>query len=89
MRASSSAFPSSCNPIGNFFPLTELANPQGTLIPQIPAKAAGTVHVWINNLPYAQRLEDGWSKQAPSGMVGLAVREFRSIVESAAGEANP
>lgn len=29
-----------------------------------------------NNLPYANRLENGWSKQAPSGMVGLTVNEI-------------
>ena len=28
-----------------------------------------------NNLPYANRLENGWSKQAPKGMVGLTVAE--------------
>lgn len=31
--------------------------------------------VWISNpLPYMQRLEEGWSKQAPTGMVANAVR---------------
>lgn len=30
--------------------------------------------VWISNpLPYMERLENGWSKQAPSGMVANAV----------------
>jgi len=33
----------------------------------------------VNNLPYAQRLEDGWSSQAPAGMVGLTVQDFRQI----------
>ena len=28
-----------------------------------------------NNLPYANRLENRWSKQAPNGMVGLTVNE--------------
>ena len=28
-----------------------------------------------NNLPYANRLENGWSKQAPKGMVALTVAE--------------
>lgn len=28
-----------------------------------------------NNLPYAQRLEEGWSGQAPQGMVRLSVLE--------------
>jgi len=35
-----------------------------------------------NNLPYAQRLEDGWSKQAPAGMVGLTVPELQAMWNS-------
>lgn len=55
----------------------------------LPTKAAGQVH-WIqNNLPYAQRLEGGWSKQAPNGMVALTVIEFEGIVDKAAQEVNP
>jgi hypothetical protein len=30
-----------------------------------------------NNLPYANRLENGWSKQAPNGMVALTVAEMQ------------
>lgn len=37
-----------------------------------------------NNLPYANRLENGWSKQAPNGMVSLTVNEasqrFKNIL---------
>lgn len=32
-----------------------------------------------NNLPYGSRLEDGYSKQAPGGMVGLTVAELAAI----------
>lgn len=46
----------------------------------LPQKAAGITHVLINNLPYAQALEDGHSGQAPSGMVGLVALEFPQIV---------
>jgi hypothetical protein len=49
--------------------------------------AAGKVHYVMNNLPYAWRLENGYSKQAPAGMVGLTVVEFQGIVSKAAGEA--
>ena len=45
--------------------------------------AAG-VHYLVNNLPYAQELENGHSTQAPAGMVGLAVVEFQSIVDAEA-----
>ncbi len=40
-----------------------------------PAKFGDTIFV-TNNLPYAQRLEDGWSDQAPNGMVSLTVQEI-------------
>lgn len=33
----------------------------------------------VNNLPYAQRLEDGYSSQAPAGMVALTVQDFQEI----------
>jgi len=32
-----------------------------------------------NNLPYALRLENGWSKQAPSGVVAMTVAELSAI----------
>lgn len=36
--------------------------------------------IWIsNNLPYAARIEDGWSKQAPGGVVALTVAEVEGI----------
>ena len=31
-----------------------------------------------NSLPYAMRLEEGWSGQAPQGMVRLSVMEFNA-----------
>lgn len=50
----------------------------------LPKEAAGHVHFLTNNLPYAMRLETGWSKQAPGGMVALSVREFQNVVAAAA-----
>jgi hypothetical protein len=35
-----------------------------------------------NNLPYIQRLERGWSKQAPSGMVAVAMAEVNILKDS-------
>lgn len=49
------------------------------------APAAG-IHYLVNNLPYAKRLEDGWSTQAPAGMVGLTVVEFQTIAREAAAQ---
>lgn len=33
-----------------------------------------------NNLPYAWPLEEGWSQQAPQGMVRTTIAEFNSVV---------
>lgn len=42
------------------------------------------VHYISNNLPYAKRLEDGWSyRQAPQGMVMLTVVEFQTFFRRA------
>lgn len=42
--------------------------------------AAGNIYYITNNLPYAQRLENGWSSQAPAGIVSLTIAEFEGIV---------
>lgn len=47
----------------------------------LPKEAGGLVHLLVNNLPYAQRLEDGWSTQAPQGMVHLTVMEYQAMAE--------
>lgn len=40
---------------------------------------AGDIIYLVNNLPYANKLEQGHSTQAPAGMVALSVQEFRAI----------
>jgi len=57
--------------------------------PEVAAEAFGKVHWLTNNLPYAQRLEDGHSKQAPTGLVGLTVIRWSEIVTKAVREVNP
>lgn len=47
----------------------------------------GDVLYLSNSLPYALRLETGWSKQAPAGMVGLTVTEFQAAIDRAAAAA--
>lgn len=64
----------------------ELEDKSGTAtISAVTASAAGLragdVIFLVNNLPYIQRLEDGYSGQAPAGMVGLTVQEFQRIAE--------
>jgi len=43
---------------------------------------AGDIIYLANNLPYAMRLEEGYSDQAPGGMVALTAQEFKSIVDA-------
>lgn len=50
-------------------------------------KAGDTIFL-INNLPYAQRLEYGWSNQAPEGMVRTTVAEYQPIVDQVVREIN-
>lgn len=43
--------------------------------------------IWVtNSLPYAQRLEYGWSKQAPGGMVRLSVQNYSQAIKKAADQ---
>lgn len=37
-----------------------------------------------NNLPYAERLEYGWSKQAPVGMVRVNIARFQQLINEEA-----
>ena len=53
---------------------------QGRIFAAVPDEASGHVFWLANNAPYAQRLEDGYSRQAPMGMVGLTATAFPQIV---------
>lgn len=55
----------------------------GTIIASIPEHPAGTVAFLVNNSPYGQRLEDGWSTQAPTGLVSLTAMEGPQIAAQA------
>lgn len=64
----------------------ELEDKAGTVvISKVTAKVleleAGDTIYLINNLPYARRLEYGWSAQAPGGMVRITAAEFQPIVK--------
>lgn len=45
-------------------------------------KAGETAYI-VNNVPYAIRLEYGWSDQAPEGVVRITLDRFQRIVEEA------
>lgn len=66
-------------------------DPQGSatltkLSAAIMQSRVGGVTYVANNLPYALRLEYGWSQQAPSGMVRNTLTEFVQHVRKATGE---
>lgn len=48
-------------------------------------KAGDTIYL-TNSMPYAQRLEYGWSKQAPGGMVRLSVQNATQAFAKAAAQ---
>jgi hypothetical protein len=50
--------------------------------------APGKVFYLVNNLPYIQRLEYGWSKQAPVGMVRINVQNFQAAIRKAVQDVN-
>ena len=56
------------------------------IVATIPTEAAGKVYYLANNVPYAERIEEGWSRQAPSGLVVLTAMEFQPIVVESVGE---
>jgi len=65
-----------------------MVDPGGTIalpaiIAAVPEDASGRVYYLANNLPYARRLEDGYSRQAPQGIVGRTAIEFQQIVKEA------
>jgi hypothetical protein len=39
-----------------------------------------------NNLPYAERLEYGWSKQAPTGIVRVNISRFNTLLNEEAAK---
>ena len=41
----------------------------------------GDIFYFINNLPYAEKLEFGSSDQAPQGMVRLTIEEFSRLTD--------
>lgn len=52
------------------------------------ASGPGDTLYLVNGLPYAKRLEyEGWSGQAPRGMVRVTVREFKNVARKVAKDA--
>jgi len=53
----------------------------GKLKSSLAVLDTGQFFYFTNSLPYAERLEYGWSQQAPGGMVRVSVASWQSIVE--------
>jgi hypothetical protein len=62
------------------------AETQGRIIASIPEDAAGKVYYLVNQVPYARRIEDGWSRQAPQGVVGLTAIGWQAKVDAIVAE---
>jgi len=67
--------------------LPTTTDPTGGLISASQGWESGSSFYMTNNLPYAERLEFGWSKQAPTGMVRVTLAEYDQILEFEADKA--
>lgn len=66
------------DPTGN-----KAVNSAATFITNAPGWNTFTL---TNNLPYAERLEYGWSKQAPTGIVRVNVIRFQQLINEEAAK---
>jgi len=57
------------------------------IVGSIPKDAGGKIYFITNSLPYAVRLENGWSTQAPIGMVTLTAIELGQYAAKAGANA--
>jgi hypothetical protein len=58
----------------------------GQMTAEIATSPVGGITYIVNNLPYIERLELGWSTQAPAGMLGVTLAEFQRYVVEAVAE---
>jgi len=55
--------------------------PGGNNLPEIAGLRINGQMVYVtNSLPYSKRLEDGWSKQAPAGMISVTIVELKGAI---------
>lgn len=82
--------------------ITSLESPSNDIFDAVDPTGSGSIEAAVsaasdlklgqtayiaNNLPYAQRLENGWSKQSPpNAMVGLSVLQFQQYINKAVSE---
>lgn len=55
----------------------------GRIAEQVAAQPVGKIMFISNGLPYGRRLEyEGWSQQAPQGMVRLTAMELPNVIDT-------
>ena len=57
---------------------------QAALVSATSKMVAGNTFYMTNNLPYAERIEYGWSQQAPQGVVRVTLGEYKTFIDQAA-----
>lgn len=68
------------NTEGQFASSSQISNNGGVSL-KLQSDNKGKGYTIYNNQPYAQRVEEGWSTQAPSGMMRITVAEYTSITD--------
>ena len=54
----------------------------GDVVAKTNALESGQTFYLTNPLPYARRVEFGWSKQAPQGMLRVSIAEAQKVLDS-------
>lgn len=62
-----------------------LAAINASMATSINKDALGKTIYFTNSMPYAYRLEHGWSKQAPAGMVNVTILAYKANLDKALG----
>jgi hypothetical protein len=88
-RARGNWIPTVNNPAGSVLDVTDKAGTMAlSKIGAVTLTAPGNIYYLVNNLPYINRLEYGWSKQAPIGMVRVNVENFQAALRKAVQDVN-
>lgn len=55
-------------------------------IKKVKTSQAFGVHYVVNNTPYSIKIENGWARQAPNGVLKLTVMNFNNFLRESANE---
>jgi hypothetical protein len=88
-RARGNWIPTVNNPSGSTLTIDDKAGTMALAkIGAVTINAPGSVYYLVNNLPYINRLEYGWSQQSPQGMVRINVQNFQAALRKAVQNVN-